>query len=524
MQKNVYEFISKQTNDPIVERKTCKISGTQFPIYQSDVDFYDKISPTFNGVKYTIPAPTLCHEERERRRMARRNEWSLYRSTCNASGKQIISMYPDNSWYTVYDWKIRYSDQWDAMEYGRDFDFSKTFFQNFEELNRVVPKKSLHIVASMENCEYCNYWIFSKSCYLVNGGWWAENCLYSIIPVKSIYDVDGGFNTACQYCYQCIHCIGCFECRYSDHSNNCKSSSFLSFCNNCEYCLWCVNLQSAKYCILNKQYTKEEYDALVKDILKDRNTIAEFRKKFDSLVYTAPKKNVNNFWAESCFANYVQNGKDHILCSVVFEGVGNKYCSYTWMNKEDPIYDGYATTQSWFTLETCGFTGRKSAFVLTGEFHVNDCYYCQHINSCEYCFWCVGIKDKRYCILNKQYTKDEYEELLPKIIEHMQRHGEWWEFFPVEYSTFGYNETIAQTFYPLKKEEAIIRWHKRQAQEHFVNIPEGMQTIQGKDLPLIIEWVKDDITQKIILCEETGKPFRIIKQASGCTSGCAHRA
>jgi hypothetical protein len=117
MQKNVYEFVSRQINDPIVERKTCKVSGTEFPIYKSDLEFYDKISPILNGKKYSIPTPDLCPEERERRRMSRRNERSLYRSTCNASGKQIISMYPDNSGYVVYDRKIWYSDQWDAMEY-----------------------------------------------------------------------------------------------------------------------------------------------------------------------------------------------------------------------------------------------------------------------------------------------------------------------------------------------------------------------------------------------------------------------
>jgi hypothetical protein len=169
MDKKVYEFISAKTNDPIVEWKTCAVSGKPFAIFQSDLEFYDKLSPVFNGVKYSIPAPTLCPEERERRRMAWRNEWKLYRRTCDASGKSIMAMYPDNCGYTVYDRKVWYSDQWDALDYGREYDFTKTFFENFELLNRAVPKKSLHIVDSMENCEYCNYGIFSKSCYLVNG-------------------------------------------------------------------------------------------------------------------------------------------------------------------------------------------------------------------------------------------------------------------------------------------------------------------------------------------------------------------
>ena len=41
--KEVYEYISKQTNDPIVERKTCAVSGTLFPIYKSDLEFYEKV-------------------------------------------------------------------------------------------------------------------------------------------------------------------------------------------------------------------------------------------------------------------------------------------------------------------------------------------------------------------------------------------------------------------------------------------------------------------------------------------------
>ena len=36
-----------------------------------------------------------------------------------------------------------------------------------------------------------------------------------------------------------------------------------------------------------------------------------------------------------------------------------------------------------------------------------------------HCFGCVGFKHKQYCILNKQYTKEEYEKLVQKIIKQM---------------------------------------------------------------------------------------------------------
>ena len=123
--RQVYEYISKQTNDPITERKICKVSGTEFAIYQSDLDFYNKISPSFatfkvpltkgdgdegGGIKFQIPTPTLCPEERQRRRLSFRNERKLYRRKCDATGRSIISIYNPDSPYKVYDQKFRRSD------------------------------------------------------------------------------------------------------------------------------------------------------------------------------------------------------------------------------------------------------------------------------------------------------------------------------------------------------------------------------------------------------------------------------
>ena len=76
-----------------MEWKTCSVSGQLFPITQKDLEFYDKVSPTFNGVKYSIPTPTLCPEERQRRRLAFRQERKLYNGLSDLSGKKIISLY-----------------------------------------------------------------------------------------------------------------------------------------------------------------------------------------------------------------------------------------------------------------------------------------------------------------------------------------------------------------------------------------------------------------------------------------------
>ncbi len=140
MDKKVYEFISQQNNDPIVERKICAVSGTEFAVFQSDVDFYNKISPTFDGAKFPIPTPTLCPEERQRRRLAQRNERNYFKTQCAISGKPIVSVYNPEIVDNILDGKMRWSDNRDATDYAQDINFSLSVFTQFSELRKKVPK------------------------------------------------------------------------------------------------------------------------------------------------------------------------------------------------------------------------------------------------------------------------------------------------------------------------------------------------------------------------------------------------
>jgi hypothetical protein len=126
------------------------------------------------------------------------------------------------------------------------------------------------------------------------------------------------------------------------------------------------------------------------------------------------------------------------------------------------------------------------------------------------CFGCVNMHNKQYCVLNKQYTKDQYEELIPKIIEHMKKTGEWGEAFPIYFSPFGYNKTTAQLYYPRAKEQALqegATWDDRDPPAAKVS-----KTIPASGLPDNSKDVPDDILNWAVVCEETGKPFRIIAQ------------
>jgi hypothetical protein len=64
--------------ETIIENKKCLLSGESFYITESDFLFYDKMSPVFNGQKYSIPTPSLAPKTRMQRRIAFRNERFFY--------------------------------------------------------------------------------------------------------------------------------------------------------------------------------------------------------------------------------------------------------------------------------------------------------------------------------------------------------------------------------------------------------------------------------------------------------------
>jgi hypothetical protein len=154
----------------------------------------------------------------------------------------------------------------------------------------------------------------------------------------------------------------------------------------------------------------------------------------------------------------------------------------------------------------------------------NDIFYSLNCHSSHDLFGCVGLRSKEYCILNKQYTKEEYQRLIPKIIEHMNttpyvdRKGRvyrYGEFFPIELSPFAYNETIAQEYFPLTKvqaEEQGYRWHEPETKEYKI-------TKDSQDLPVRIQDVDDTILNEIVGCAHRGDcahqcatAFRIIPE------------
>lgn len=132
------------------------------------------------------------------------------------------------------------------------------------------------------------------------------------------------------------------------------------------------------------------------------------------------------------------------------------------------------------------------------------------VNNCEHCFGCVALKGNSYCILNKQYSKKEYFDLLPRIIRHLTDTGEWGEFFPPQYSPYNVYETKAcEYFEPLTQSELVRRGYRIVEAENTQKINSAL----CKTFPADIQQIDfEQVLNQTFCCEESGRAFKYQKK------------
>ena len=151
------------------EIKTCQNCKSEFTIEPEDFAFYEKIQ---------VPTPTFCPDCRMQRRFAWRNERILHYSVCAKTDKKIITGFAPDSGLKVYDRDVWWSDAWDPMDWGADYDFSKPFFKQWRELFEQVPHPAVFNTQTV-NCDYTQYTGNMKDAYLVSASWGGENLAYA---------------------------------------------------------------------------------------------------------------------------------------------------------------------------------------------------------------------------------------------------------------------------------------------------------------------------------------------------------
>ncbi len=491
------------------ETKTCQNCKNDFTIEPDDFGFYEKMS---------VPAPTFCPPCRSQRRLSWRNNMSLFSGKCGLCQKSVITLYAPDSGITIYCNKCWWSDQWDPKDYAMDYDFSKPFFTQYRELVQKIPHMAIvndDGIASL-NCEYTHDWWFAKNCYMCFSGWKVENAMYSFFLVAGKDIVDSmNIMSETSFLYESINCTQAYRLKYSEYSKSCIESAFLYDCGVCSDCFMCAGLRNKKYHFKNVEYSKQEYEEILKSYRLDTASgVARARKEYDEFILKYPRKfawvkqNVN------CIGDTLSYSKNTKHCFISKKCENSKYGDYMTSNK-----DAHDMTMSG-ELSECYecVVADHSQKNLFGVFSVKsqEVQYTQHCHSSKYLFGCSQLRNGKYCILNKEYTKEEYEEMLPKIIVHMNdmpyvdKKGnvyKYGEFYPSELSVFGYNETIAPEQSPLSREDAIAQGYKWQDN---LQRTVGKETMKPEEIPDALQDVTDTIVNEVLACIECNRNYKIV--------------
>ncbi|PID70180.1 hypothetical protein CSB37_03320 [bacterium DOLZORAL124_38_8] len=510
----------------MIER-TCRVSGEKFEITKGDLEFYAKIGmiaeenlqDLISGkINDCSGLPTLCPEERQRRRLAWRNERSICMRTCDATGRTMMSTFSQEVSFPVYSYEYWWSNNWDALDYGQEFDFSRPFFEQFFELMENVPVPSRAMEESTcINSEYCNEASRIKNCYLCFEFTESEDCMYSR-GCQNCRDVSDCLN--CTYAEMAYGLVESHNCSYSKYLFDCKNCNDCEFCANCIGCHNCfgsVNLRNKEYYFMNKKYTQSEYENKVSS-LKSKYKESELLTNFLQHKTKFPTKFAHNLNTENCTGEYLNNCKNSYCCFSCGDLEDCKYCDGLLggvrnFSSMDVSHFGLGVQHCYESQCIGGAPGTAFQVLFsTSSWNVRDLFYCYFcIQGSASCFGCIGLRKKQYCILNKQYTKEAYEKLLPKIIEHMKQTGEWGEFFPANMSPFAYNETVANEYFSLTKDEAEKRgyqWKEEPINKKYETLKQSFDWNQISD---DIQEVGDDILTKVLFCERSGKPYQIQK-------------
>ena len=492
------------------EKKTCSQCNQQFEIGDWDIEFLKNISPTFDGEKFDIPMPTLCKECRCQRRMIWRNNRILYRRKCDLCKKETVSMYSGDKEYEVYCNDCWWSDKWSPLDYGRDFDGSRPFFEQFGELQRAVPRIAL-MNKNPENSEFCNFAGYNKDCYLATSSWNNENCFYTVRIGHCKDCVDCQFLIEGELCYRvvsgsklykCFFCIGVYD------SSECYFSVDLKGCN---HCIFSSNLRNKSYFAYNKPCTKEEFEGLVRDI-GNNEKLLNMQNTFKEVIISAiyPSSNLNN--CDNCTGDGLDNCKNVKEGFDAFDIQDAKY----FINGEsaqdvmDGTNIGIGKTQLIYESISTG-DGAYNCLFGYGNWAANDCYYCDTVIGSSNCFGSVCMKKYEYCILNKQFSKSDYEKQVAKIINHMKNSGEWGEFFGLGLSPFGYNEAIVNEYFPLSQSDATklgAKWQENDFSPQYdsqVYFP-----LNDIDAYIASQEKTEEAVRGVIVCTKSGKPFKIM--------------
>lgn len=475
------------------ETKICQACKQNFTIAPEDAQFCEKMG---------VALPEICGICGIQRTMSWRNEHTLYRGSCAKCKKTTLSMYHAKSPYTVYCHECWWADDWNAESYAQEYDSNRPILEQFHELQLKVPREAL-INLNTTNCDFANHVRHSKDCYMVNLATWSESLFYCEWIIKGKDCMDCKKVNEGELLIECVDVSNCSRSAYLQDCVDCAECFFSYDLKGCTNCLFSSGLRNKSYHIFNKQVSKEEYEKAKKEILNGSSTNLERQiEQYNKLRAQSLRKYSQILNSKDSTGAYITNSNRTKLC---FDAVACEDVSYS-ASLGTAKSGMYSYSMGWPTADfffgSCVMRGGNNIKFSFNVVTSNNCAYCDSIVSCNESIASIGLKHKEFAVLNKVYSKEEYL----KIKASLEDKGELGIFPDHTFSTFAYNESAAQTQYPLTKEEASERGFTWQDE---IPMTTGQETIKPEQLPDNIKDIDDGYLKQVFKCAQCSRNYRV---------------
>ncbi|MDC0357773.1 hypothetical protein OAO01_03080 [Oligoflexia bacterium] len=481
--------------------RKCQCCDSIFVVTEEDCSFYQTVK---------VPEPTWCPSCREMRRMTWCNEGILYLRDCDLCLKRTVSQYAPHNPRTTYCLHCWWSDKWNAQDYGREIDTNRSILDQIQELILDTPHCHTNTDTTNENSEYTHHAGREKNCYMVFHCSYAEDCYYGYGIKKAADCIDNHYCHESELCYECIDVYKCFDLAWCQDCNNCSSSRFLFDCVGCSNCVLCTGLRNSEYFFLNEKLTKAEYEAQTKELqLGSSSSVQALLRQFQRLKEEYGHRNLQMNMVEDSLGNHLYRARDCSHCFDCGDIEHSKYCSQVQLGTRHchDIYQFGIGIELCYDCSMIGYSVYNCQFCHDLLEQCSNLQYCISCHSTKDSFGCYGLRGQQYCILNKQYSKEEYEKLLPELIGRMKVDREFGAFFPVEMSPHGYNETTAFHWYP--KEAS---WVRKQGWFWEDKLPFSRGGATLTQIPDQIADITDSITGEVLACQACSRDYKLIPQ------------
>lgn len=288
---------------------------------------------------------------------------------------------------------------------------SNDFLSRYHDIRQSMPQSPTRSFGN-ENSELLSYTYRSSNCFNCFDCVECKNCSYCFDCVRCADCTDCSYCVDCELLYGCIDCYKAYNSAYLNYCGRTYDSFFCWDCADCHDIFGCTHLKHKQYCIFNQQYTKNEYQEKIAELLK--LSPEENLSKLKVLIQKYPFGPTNiTSSVNSDYGNHVHYCNNCYLC---FDTARSQDCGYLY----DSAYSQNSYDLSYcYKAELC-YECVDCARVYNSNYleRCSDCFDCSYLTDCldcHNCFGCVSLAHKKFCFLNKQYAEQEYLKLTEAI-------------------------------------------------------------------------------------------------------------